>query len=719
MALATETELPHTRTATPWWLSLVFALGFVALFLGQRVLASAPGVASGFTWAAISAIAAATGLRLIAVVQTRGARRRVEVALLLCQLAAVAAMLLYWYAQKAGNTELAPKSGRYLRTPLTVLWTILLTAGALPQLLIEFGLGAARREWFDFKPTSHAGVEAMRVRELGWSGLTIGLAASLLMVTCNVANQKNVRRDVSYFKTSAPGTSTKAIVSSLSAPLEVLLFFPAVNEVKDEVKDYFAQLAKLNGKLTVAEHDRMLASELAKKHAVTKDGAVVIIRGDKSERIELETDMEKARRGAGKLRNLDKEVNAALMKVMREKRKAYLSIGHGEVNDPGSVSPLLRGKVPERQATLVKPILTALGYETIDLSPADLATDVPKDATVLLILGPTQALDGAEQAALDRFLQRGGRLLFALNPLGEADFGTLGPRLGVALDRGLLTDDKAYFAERGNSADYRNIFTTQVSSHASTTTLSRAGRMRLPVLSSGALVDAPFATTPGTSAESPKRIYTIRTMDTTWADRNDNFAFDAANEKREKFNVGAAIEGPRIAIAPADGGKSADAKDPSKPAQGSNTDTAAQGSGHTDPHAHAGEHDHGADAKAPETHKDGFRALVYANAAFFTDALGQDISGRVRRVMVGGDMLFDAVLWLGGEEAFTGEVITEDDKPIKHTKSEDAAWFTLTILGAPTLVLTGGLLGTGLRKRRRRTHRAKPARVAASEEKTP
>ena len=36
---------------------------------------------------------------------------------------------------------------------------------------------------------------------------------------------------------------------------------------------------------------------------------------------------------------------------------------------------------------------------------------------------------------------------------------------------------------------------------------------------------------------------------------------------------------------------------------------------------------------------------------------------------------------------FVGEVVSEDDKPIKHTKNQDAVWFTLTIIGAPLLVL--------------------------------
>ena len=139
---------------------------------------------------------------------------------------------------------------------------------------------------------------------------------------------------------------------------------------------------------------------------------------------------------------------------------------------------------------------------------------------------------------------------------------------------------------------------------------------------------------------------------------NENFPFDGATEKRQRWNVGAAVEGPRL--------KGADGKD-----------------------------------------KDGFRVLVFADADLFADALVQSM-GRVAAVIVSGPLLDDSVKWLGGEEVFAGEVVSEDDKAIKHTKSQDAVWFTLTIVGAPLLVLTLGLVGTWARRRR---SSRKPAEV--------
>src|SRR5690606_39850769 len=138
--------------------------------------------------------------------------------------------------------------------------------------------------------------------------------------------------------------------------------------------------------------------------------------------------------------------------------------------------------------------------------------------------------------------------------------------------------------------------------------------------------------------EQPKKTITLRSMETSCVDLDNNFSFDAATEKRQRWNIGAAIEGPRMK---------------------------------------------GADGKM----KDGYRVLAFADADLFADALVSSM-GRVAAVIVSGPLLDDSVKWLGGEEVFAGEVVSEDDKPIKHTKSEDAVWFTLMIVGAPLLVLT-------------------------------
>jgi hypothetical protein len=653
------------RTASPWWLSLALGVGLILIFLGERLLGHT-GMRELLTFVGVVLVVAATATRGWTTMSTSGGRRRVERTLLLCHLGTVVALVLYalttnWGLAKLGLSE---QAATRFSGAVTVLWAILLVASVVPVLMIELALGVALRTQFDLsgdRVSDDTGVEYYRVRDIGWSGLSIALAAAFLMVTCNVAKHRNVQRDLSYFKTSAPGDSTRRIAQTSADPIRVLLFFPEVNEVKEQVRGYFEVLAAAApGKLIIEHHDRMLDAELAAKHRVTRDGTIVLVRskatdggkddaGDKkadetSQTLQVDTEIEKARKGASKLRNLDREVNAALMKLVREKRKIYLTVGHGEANDPDSVPPDLKDRIPERRMTVLKRRLGELNYEVKELGLIDLAKDVPDDATVVIMLAPTLPLHAAEWDALGRYLDKGGRLLVALDPTADGSLGPLEQRFGLKFNAHDLTDDKAFLPQRGSPADRRFAITTQFSAHASTTALSRSVDKGLILIDSGALEEVPA------TGAAPTKTITIRSMESAFLDVNDNFTFDHGIEKRQRWNIAAAVEGPKM--------KGADGKE-----------------------------------------QDGWRALVFADVDLFADALVSSM-GRAAVVLVGGPLLDDSVRWLGGEEVFAGEIVSEDDKPIKHTKDQDAKWFTLTIVGGPLVVLTLGLVGTWFRRRR-------------------
>ena len=245
----------------------------------------------------------------------------------------------------------------------------------------------------------------------------------------------------------------------------------------DQVRDYFEQL----GHVTIEEHDRFRDAELAGKYKVTKDGVIVLVKGtgdkEKSQNIDVDTDIDKARKGSSKLRNFDREVNSVLMKLVRERRKAYVMTGHGEITDPESVPPELKGRVPERRTSVFKKRLADLNYEVKDLGLIDLAKDVPDDATIVIMLAPTVPLQPAEWAALSRYLDKGGRLMIAMDPKADPNLGELEGKLGVKFNPAPLTDDQAFLPQRGTMADRRFAITTQFSAHASTTSESGSIRM--------------------------------------------------------------------------------------------------------------------------------------------------------------------------------------------------------------------------------------------------
>lgn len=651
------------RTATPWWLAWAHLGALLILFVAQRFLDPWPTLRTGATVLSILVVAAVVALRVVAVVRTKDNRRRVERTHLLAAAGTVVAILLYllgtkWGMDLAGQGDLGATGAQRWRTALFALSATAAIASIIPILMIEATLGVARREMFDLavKKDDDA-VEYRRVREVGLSGLTVALAAAMLMATCSVARQRNMRADVSYFKTSQPGDSTAAILKNTSEPIRVLLFFPSVNEVKEEVRAYFNELAAATGRVTIEEHDLVRNRKVAEDHKVTKEGSIVLVRGEgeksKSEKIEIDTDIDKARRpvkttstSRPTLRNLDAAVNAALMKLVREKRKAYLTVGHGEINDPESLDPAIRAKLPDAKATVIKAMLQAQNYEVKNLGLIDgLGSEIPEDATMVLVLGPRTPLLEEELGALDRYLERGGSLLIALDPRSDAVLGPLERRLGVHFDKTSILDDKNFVAARGP----RWAITNQFSSHASITSLSKAASNEgVLLLDAGSLDDHEFGGDP--AAEKPKRVYVIRSMQQSFRDLDGNAAFTEGTEKRDRHNIAAAIEGPSIPAA--DGGEA----------------TA------------------------------GFRAMVFADLDLFVDRPVQQ-GQQIFLETWGGQMPSDAIKWVGGEEIFSGDITSENDVEIAQSKRQDSWWFLLMIIGAPAIVLGAGLLTTRRRKR--------------------
>ena len=646
------------RTASPWWASLVFGAGLLFFLLGERFFGHLSGVRFVLTGLGVLLILGVTAVRAWTMQSSAGARRRVERALLLCHLGTVLSLVLYVLTTDWGLSvlHLTDTAATHFHGAVTVLYMTVLIASIVPLLMVELSLGVALRTGFDVDTGSRdddAGVEYFRVREIGWSGLSVGLALCFLIVTCQVSGERNVQRDVSYFKTSSPGESTRKMVASSTDPLKVLLFFPEANEVKDHVKSYFEVLAAdSDHRLTVEVRDRLTDADLAGKYKVVKDGTIVVVRGagdkEKTQTIDIDTDMTRLRTSSSKLRNLDREVNAALLKVLRDKRKVYLTVGHGEMNDPESVPADIKARVPQRTVTVLKKRLADLNFESKNIGLLDLAKDVPDDATVVFVLAPVVPLQQAEWAALERYLDGGGHVLFALDPAGNPSLGPLEGKLAVKMLPGHLTDESNFLPVRRTMSDRRTVLTNQFSAHASITVLSRSTERPLILNDAGALDDATYT---GKPELAPKKTVTIRSQESSFLDLNDNFAFDGGGdkpEKKQRWNIATAVEGNKVGA------------------------------------------------------KDGYRALVFADVDLFADVLARDPLGRPVQLMwsdASAPVLDNSLQWLAGEEVFSGEVVSEDDKPIQHTKNQDVVWFMLTILGAPILLLALGLVGTTRRRR--------------------
>ena len=348
------------------------------------------------------------------------------------------------------------------------------------------------------------------------------------------------------------------------------------------------------------------------------------------------------RQAGSALRTLDRRVQEKLLPILRGYRKVYLTTGHGELNDSTGAGP--SEGAPLGRVAALSELLRFLSYEVSEFGIVHgLGRDVPADVAMVMVLGPRRPFFEEEMAALDRFLTRGGALLLALDPESAFTMGPLEQRLGVRYVSTPLADELEHLQRRGDLSDRRLIITNRFTAHAAVTSLARAG------LGTGILLVGPGHLEAVEGAASTPR-FVVNSLQTTFADLSGDYRFDEASERRRSYNLVAAVQGEVAAV--------------SNPL-----------------------------VLEPET----MRALVFASSSLFSDAVLTSLAPNA--ALVG-----DGVKWLGREEMFAGATESEADVAIVHTQAEDIAWFYATILGAPLLVLVGGLLGVRRRRHRRGAH---------------
>jgi hypothetical protein len=615
--------------------SFLYLLGMIGIFLGERVL-DVGSTRTVSTVLGVILVLAAIAARAMRQTVMPPAFRVPERALLLLYAAGAVAVLLYFL-----NSDLLVRlSGRSLEQimprlsgVLAALWAALWLAASLPILFVELSL---------FSMSKAPVIEVLRIRSALLSGLSVAMALIFCFALTYIATERDGRVDFSYFRTARPGESTKKIVRALDKPVTVHLFFPPANEVREEVESYFSELSRESKQLTLQRWDQALHPAKARELGVSANGVVVVARDALKEQLGIPLELDRAR---GQLRSLDQEFQKRLLGVTRKQKVAYFTAGHDERSD----APTERDNERRLGIRALRNLLIDQGFEPKELGLAQgLGTEVPADASVVLVLGPGKAFLPEEIATLQRYIDKNGRLLLALDPEPKLTFSELLAPLWLEYTPVPLAHESFIAPLTRQLSDRYNIGSSTFSSHASVTTNSRLGA-RLPVLFMGAghLSRKEKAATGIVNLD-----ITVRSDGKSWADKNGDFNFNDGSETRAVYDVAAAVT------------------------------------------------KRNASAVQPEEEA---RVVVLADSDCLSDMALQLAQGNRALVL-------DLMRWLGGEERFAGQVSSEEDVPVAHTRKEDLLWFYLSIFAVPAAVLGVGYVMTGRRKRRTRAKTGTTAR---------
>ncbi|HEY2901855.1 MAG TPA: DUF4350 domain-containing protein [Polyangia bacterium] len=501
--------------------SALYGVGMLLVFTGERLI----GAGSGRGIATILGLMAVLAALVMRLGRAQGAapdRREAERTLVKLYALGIFALLLYFIQSDLPTLrggKALEHSWPKLATALAALWPAIWLAAAWPITLVELAYAQMARA---------PRIEVGRIKDAMLSGFGLACALVFAFTVTYVTSERDVKFDLAYFRTTRPGESTRAIIRHLDQPIDVSVFFPSANEVREEVLNYFNDLKKESGQMKLAMYDYDIDPVKAKELGVSGNGIIVVSRGGRKEQLGIPLQIEQAR---GPLRILDKEVQQRLLMVIKPNRVTFIVQGHGERNYETAQETDKRSGIKD-----LRDVLIDQGHDVRYLGAAEgLAADVPKDASLLLVLGPQKPFTAEETAAINRWMDKGGKMLMALDPEAGLDMKDILTPFALKYHPVMLANDQAFARRTHTDSDRANLVTSQFSVHTSVTDLQKmAGRAPVIMPTAGWL--EPIKDRPkDMSVDAP-----ITASYQTFEDKNGNFQPDPGEDRRG-WELGAAV----------------------------------------------------------------------------------------------------------------------------------------------------------------------------------
>ena len=234
-----------------------------------------------------------------------------------------------------------------------------------------------------------------QAREGAMATTGVALALGILVAANYILSRQNVRWDLTAAQQYSLSDQTRRVLEELEAPISVLVF--AREAEFAAYRDRLDEYAYISSQVNVEYVDVDRNPIRARQYEVQAYGTIVF---EYEGRVERTTS------------NTEQELTNALIKAVEgEERSVYFVQGHGERDPEGDGRDGYRA------------VNDALGRDNFRVETVVLAQtgEVPSDATVLVVAGPSTDLLPTETDLLRDYLEGGGKLLLMLDPPDTED----------------------------------------------------------------------------------------------------------------------------------------------------------------------------------------------------------------------------------------------------------------------------------------------------------
>lgn len=246
--------------------------------------------------------------------------------------------------------------------------------------------------------------------------LSVLLVSGILIVVALLAGRYQTRWDLTKGGTQSLSAVTLNLLKQVNKPLTMTAFLPEGAGERVAVRDLLNLYRRANPQISFSMVDPTREPLKAKEAGFRFTGNVLLSYDSRHRMADRPTE--------GNLTNVLRRI------LQPATKKIYFLTGHGERDLASSAKNGLQ--TADR----------ALKNEGYDIAGLNLVTQpqVPQDAAVVVVAGPTKPLLSSEVDALRTYLNRDGRLLVMLNPFEDGGLAGLLAGYGITLDNGLIVD---------------------------------------------------------------------------------------------------------------------------------------------------------------------------------------------------------------------------------------------------------------------------------------
>ena len=262
----------------------------------------------------------------------------------------------------------------------------------------------------------------LRLQLLVQNGVFVVLLIALAALLAFFAREYRAERDLTQNARNTVSQQARDAWAKLTGPVKITAYATrqdARGDLRKMIGDFLALYQRTKPDLSVSFVDPREEPKLAQAAGIRANGESVIEYNQKSERL---TDYN------------EQSFANALMRLMRSSERLIMALdGHGERRLNGVANHDL-GEFGKQ--------LAAKGFKTGSLNLA-LAQEVPANASALLIASPQVDLQPAEVQKIKQYVQKGGNLLWLIDPEPLRGLQPVAELLGLVLGPGTVVDPDA------------------------------------------------------------------------------------------------------------------------------------------------------------------------------------------------------------------------------------------------------------------------------------